>query len=355
MHVDTSPKPRYNRLGDRGTIGAPKIYKNIFPVLMFLYLSLFTIGVYGEETWEDFFTSRPDKGLIYLKNISGLASDINHPEYHNVIRIMFNGQNYDKDERYPVTNYDIPEKVYIRDIRGNSEYLGVVGENPGSKRLGLRGCCANVDNRQLEKRQIVHTFPDEPHPDHYQTRETKLYNNEGYLGLANYRYGAIIPHSKRDIEMGEWIPTNPDPNWWTEAAKGIVGVGIGTILSNFATEVINNMRKNKNCFDEVATWIEGDYSVSFEIRGGGNCGTTAIRQTIYDGLYQVVDQWRKDKVTRACAVFDHEGGGRIEFAMSATAQPAYAVDCKGQKFYACKGNENGEPTCQVVKNIHDEI
>ena len=39
--------------------------------------------------------------------------------------------------------------------------------------------------------------------------------------------------------------------------------------------------------------------------------------------------------------------------MSATSQPAYAVDCMGQGFQACKGNENGEPTCQVVKDIHE--
>ena len=148
---------------------------------MYLYFSFLLLGVYGEETWEDFFTSRPDKGLIYLKNISGLASDVNHPEYHNVIRIMFGGQNYDKDERYLVTNYEVPEKVYLRHIRGNSEYLGVVGENPGGKRLGLRGCCANVDNRQLEKRQIVNSIPDGL-DDHPQTRTTKLYDNEGYRG-----------------------------------------------------------------------------------------------------------------------------------------------------------------------------
>ena len=26
---------------------------------------------------------------------------------------MFGGQNYDKDERYLVTNYEVPEKVYV--------------------------------------------------------------------------------------------------------------------------------------------------------------------------------------------------------------------------------------------------
>ena len=88
---------------------------------------------------------------------------------------------------------------------------------------------------------------------------------------------------------GKWIPANSNPSWWFAASSGIASVGIGTIIANFATDVYNNIG-SKNCFDEVATWIEGDYSVSFEIRGGGNCDTTAIRQTIYDGLYQVVDQ-----------------------------------------------------------------
>ena len=100
-------------MGGNNDYRTSKSSKIFFPVLIFLYFSLLGVGVYGKETWEDFFTSRPDKGLIYLKNISGLASDVNHPEYHNVIRIMFGGQNYDKDERYPVTNYEVPEKVYV--------------------------------------------------------------------------------------------------------------------------------------------------------------------------------------------------------------------------------------------------
>ena len=113
MHVDTSTRSRSTLLGGNNDYRTSKSSKIILPGLMYLYFSFLLLGVYGEETWEDFFTSRPDKGLIYLKNISGLASDVNHPEYHNVIRIMFGGQNYDKDERYLVTNYEVPEKVYV--------------------------------------------------------------------------------------------------------------------------------------------------------------------------------------------------------------------------------------------------
>ena len=112
---------------------------------------------------------------------------------------------------------------------------------------------------------------------------------------------------------------------------------------------------SKNCFDQISTWLNNDYKVSVQVRSGGNCGTTAEKQTIYDMLDVVVNKWKDRQLRRACATIDHEGGGRMEISLSSTSQPAYEITCSKREFWACKGNENGEPTCEYIKSIHDEL
>lgn len=166
--------------------------------------------------------------------------------------------------------------------------------------------------------------------------------------------------SPNDVERGKTVigTFQIGPPRSTSWFIAMTAATMGGILSNLILDLAKDIHANgpwNNCFSKINTWLNDEYKMSFQVRGSGNCGTTAQTQTVYDALMDVVDKWRREQRKRACAVIDHEGGGRLEFAMSATAQPAYELECGDKLFYACKGNENGEPTCDKVDSLHDTI
>lgn len=170
------------------------------------------------------------------------------------------------------------------------------------------------------------------------------------LARSYYRQ-AILPSIRQNNGDG-W-------SWWDQfsldVASGTASGAAKAVLKKLANTMYEWYTKEEKCFDTIATWVSKEKSVSFHVRGSGVCSMTAIQTTYYDALVQVVGYWKDRKLTRACGVLDHEGGGHLEFSMSAQSIPARNVYCGNKEFYACKRNENGWPSCSFTHSIHDEL
>lgn len=75
---------------------------------------------------------------------------------------------------------------------------------------------------------------------------------------------------------------------------------------------------------------------------GLSCATTAIQETIFDGISDVMNYFR-DEETLACV------------RISLDKLPPDLVSCNNKDYHYCKFNESDKPRCNVVHSPRDEL
>ncbi|TIC01801.1 hypothetical protein E3Q18_00584 [Wallemia mellicola] len=258
----------------------------------------------------------------------------------DALRVMIGDEEYDDSETSGITDWNIPLSYYDKDVNGILTLVNHKDETTSSlnKRLEMRALCFRSNTKKsLMGANRVSGYQDE--------NATNISATKSNLRRAGGNW-----FFDRFPTWGE----EPNQNWWYAFLQQALSNVFGRLFDRWANKVTKN-GASKNCFDEIATWIQNDFKVSFQMRANGNCGTNAQSQTIYDALYDIISFWKYKNYRKGCAVMDHGGGGRYEITMSASSQPAYEVVCSNKKFFACKANEDGYPSCEQTHSIHDEI
>ncbi|TIC28186.1 hypothetical protein E3Q10_03331 [Wallemia mellicola] len=175
-----------------------------------------------------------------------------------------------------------------------------------NKKLAMRACCADHYSKRDQSTGYSPLRPNHadaavmsvpPEEAEQKDLDTLIYDNR-----TNPEQQAIMV---RDIENGRYVPGSPRASaWWQTIVGGTVDSFLSNLLWNLADRAHQEGYSSRNCFDQVSTWLDDTYKMSFQVRGAGNCGTDAETQTIYDALIEIVDKWRERQARRACETID---------------------------------------------------
>lgn len=95
--------------------------------------------------------------------------------------------------------------------------------------------------------------------------------------------------------------------WSWPASFEATMIAFAPMIKDLVTWLYDKAVKYKDCTTELASFIATNTGATVEISNGGGCSTTAIRQTIYDGVKDIVHYFQHNNITKGCTSFDHEG------------------------------------------------
>lgn len=150
---------------------------------------------------DEFLRDRSDKGLLYFRNFTGNADYHKGGNSYDVTRVMLDDDVHDLDERYTVTDFSIPERVFEYsvggDIVGNYSLDEFNNNTFLNKRLGLRACCSGYFNKR-ETGPVIQTR------DVSDELKAKFLENAIIVDESDHRH-----LERKELDIGEWIGGTP--------------------------------------------------------------------------------------------------------------------------------------------------
>lgn len=187
---------------------------------------------------------------------------------------------YDLDERYPITQDGEVNYTSIHTVGGDLyKVISDADAETGAlnKKLAMRAWCADHYSKRDQSTGYSPLRPNHadaavmsvpPEEAEQKDLDTLIYDNR-----TNPEQQAIMV---RDIENGRYVPGSPRASaWWQTIVGGTVDSFLGNLLWNLADRAHQEGYSSRNCFDQVSTWLDDTYKMSFQVRGAGNCGTDA--------------------------------------------------------------------------------